>query len=344
LYPRGAADGGAQAAIKVVSTDTDVPVDFGNNNMLLKAGLLNIESQTGTYQTNQYAGFDTWSWRSNSSPNEVQFYNETDFTNPFSISTAAASNSFRIDGSSNIFLGNASTGAKLNVINSTSATGAIVGIENSGGVSRMFRSTASPETVISSNAGDVVITPVGIYSKNTASSNTGYSKLSGTLFTQTADKTVSNTTTQTSILGTGVGITTLPSGFLIAGRTIRLKVSGLYSTVAIPGNVIVRLKLGSTTIASATTSGFVTGASSDYFDFETTITCRTTGGSGTVMSNGIVSYAGASGPVFDAVNNGGSTATVATNTSQALGVTVEWDTADAGKIIKTTTCIIEVLN
>lgn len=214
---------------------------------------------------------------------------------------------------------------------------ALEGLSSTGIAVRTGTDTWAQRTVTAGN--NIVIT-----NGNGVSGNPTIAATSGTIFTQTAGATVTNTTTETSILGTGVGSKTLASGFFTAGKTVRLKVSGLYSTVAIPGNVIVRVKLGSTVIASATTSAFVTGASSDYFDFETTITCRTTGGSGTVMSNGIVSYAGATGPVFDAVNNGGSTATVATNASQVLDVTVEWDGADAGKVIKTTTCVIEGLN
>lgn len=344
LYPRSSFDGGTQAAIKVISADADAVVDFGNSNMYLKGPGLKIESTSNTYVTNILSGVDTWAWRYGTSPfNSFQLYNETDGTNPINVSTAALSNTINIDNSSNVDIGAASSLGKLNIYQSANATGVLLSLENTGGSNQIYRSAASPETVITCDNGDLVLTPLGTYGKYTGNT-TGYAKYSGTLFTQTADKTVTNTTTETSIIGTGVGILTLPSGFFIAGRSIRIKLSGILTTPATPGNVLIKVKLGSTVIASATTSNFVSNAVTDVFDFETIITCRTTGGSGTVMSNGLVTYQGPSGLFSDAVHNAGATATVATNTSQALTVTIQWDTADTGKTIKITTGIVEVIN
>jgi hypothetical protein len=42
------------------------------------------------------------------------------------------------------------------------------------------------------------------------------------LFAATADKTVANTTTETSLVGTGVGTLTLPANCLTAGRSVRV--------------------------------------------------------------------------------------------------------------------------
>ena len=58
------------------------------------------------------------------------------------------------------------------------------------------------------------------------------------IYRQTADKTVANTTTETSIIGTGVGTLPLPANFLIPGRTLRLTFEGVYSTVVVTGDTV----------------------------------------------------------------------------------------------------------
>jgi hypothetical protein len=168
----------------------------------------------------------------------------------------------------------------------------------------------------------------------------------GVIFTQTADKTVTNTVTETSIIGTGVGTLTLPANFFVAGKTIRLRVGGVYSTPALGGAVTVRVKYGATTLASVTTTSLLGGAASLEFDGEVLITCRTTGATGTVMTHGDIEYAtGVSGTIaVNPLNNGGATTTINTTTSNLLDVTAQWDLATADRIAKSTVTTVEVLN
>lgn len=171
--------------------------------------------------------------------------------------------------------------------------------------------------------------------------------LSGVVFVQTADKTVTNTVTQTSIVGTGVGTVTLPANFFVAGKTIRLRIGGVYSTPALSTpSVIVRVKYGSTVIATVTTSALLSGATNLEFDGKVDITCRTPGGVGTVITHGDVIYAtGVAGTTaVDPLNNAGATTTIDTTTSNLLDVTIQWDTATTTRIVKATSCIVEVLN
>lgn len=169
----------------------------------------------------------------------------------------------------------------------------------------------------------------------------------GVLFTQTADKTVTNTVTETSIMGTGVGTATLPANFFVAGKTVRFRIGGVYSTpsLATP-SVIVKVKYGATVIATVTTTALLSGATNLEFDGEVAITCRTTGSSGTVMVHGDIEYAtGVAGTIaVDPLNNAGATTTINTTTSNALDVTIQWDTATATRIVKSTVTTIEVLN
>lgn len=170
--------------------------------------------------------------------------------------------------------------------------------------------------------------------------------LVGCIFTQTADKTVTNTTTETSILGTGVGTKTLPANFFVAGKTIRLRVGGVYSTPIGAPSLIIKVKYGSTIIAQVTTTALLASASNLEFDGEVLITCRTTGSSGTVMVHGDVEYStGVTGTIaVDSLNHAGATTTINTTTSNALDVTVQWDTASSTRIAKSTVCTIEVVN
>ncbi len=162
----------------------------------------------------------------------------------------------------------------------------------------------------------------------------------GTLFTQTATGTVANTVTETAITSTGVGTLTLPANFFVAGKTIVLAGYGVHSSVG-GSQINIRVKFGSTVIC--TTGAVTTGVHTDRgFWIDSVITCRTTGVTGTVFGQGMYNEAGASNASFDMVNT--TTTTIDTTTSQAVSVTVEWDTADAGNTISITNFTLQVLN
>jgi hypothetical protein len=163
--------------------------------------------------------------------------------------------------------------------------------------------------------------------------------LSGTLFTQTNTVTVANTVTQTALTGTGVGTLTLPANFFVAGKTIRLRMWGYYSSTGNP-TITVRVKLGSTTIGTMT--GSSGNGSNDTFEAWSDITCRTTGGTGTVFTQGVYREVQSSGLIAGTDNT--STTTVDTTASQAVSITVEWGTAAAGNTISATNFTLEVLN
>lgn len=156
------------------------------------------------------------------------------------------------------------------------------------------------------------------------------------LFTATADKTVANTTTQTTLYGTGVGSLTLPANFLTVGRSLRVKLVGYVEDTLSP-TMQVRLKLGSSVVADsgATT---ITGSGTRIFQCEGTLTCRSTGASGTVI-----------GQIWwlseDAFSDGWSTTsattTIDTTATQALDVTLEWGTANAANTCTITNATVE---
>lgn len=172
--------------------------------------------------------------------------------------------------------------------------------------------------------------------------------LVGCIFTQTADATVTNTVTETSIVGAGVGYgLTLPANFFIIGKTIRLRIGGIYTTPAIATpSVVVKIKYGTTVLATVTTSSLLSGATALEFDGEIDITCRTTGATGTVSMHGDIEYAtGVAGTIaVDALNNAGATKTIDTTAASLLDVTIAWDTATATRAVTSTVCTVEVIN
>lgn len=173
------------------------------------------------------------------------------------------------------------------------------------------------------------------------------STLQRSLFTGTADATSTNTTSDASVIPTGVGTTTIKSGDLIVGRVIKIYVGGVYSTPAITGGTAtVKVKIGSTTVASVATTALLTNASGLRFEGYTYLTVRSIGASGSVVASGNISYAvGVAGQVAaDSLDNGGAATTVDTTADRLLDVTVAWDTASASKIVKVTTATFEILN
>jgi len=166
------------------------------------------------------------------------------------------------------------------------------------------------------------------------------------LFTQTASQTVANSTTETTLFSTGVGQRTLGQfggNYLVAGKTIRVYASGFLSITGTP-NLTFRLKLGGATVA---TSGAVANAAvtDTGWEFWGTITCRTTGVTGSVFAQGHLRYgtAGATNWKIIAVLATAAT-TIDTTAQQAIDLTVQWGTADAGNTITATNAAIEALN
>lgn len=165
------------------------------------------------------------------------------------------------------------------------------------------------------------------------------------LFVGTADATVTNTTSDTSAVPTGVGSATIQANWWQVGRVLRIIAHGVYSTPAITGGTAtVKVKIGSTVIASVSTSALLTGASSLGFHFDVIMTCRSTGASGSVSIGGAVGYQVAgSARVFDMLDNGAAAVTVDTTVSGLVDVTVAWDTAAVTKIVKVTNATMELL-
>lgn len=181
----------------------------------------------------------------------------------------------------------------------------------------------------------------GIFQK----SNTGgtdWQSINRCLFTQTATATVANTTAKTSLIGSGVGTTTMPAGFLIAGRTIYLSWYGTIADLLTP-TLIIKFEVNGTAVATSTTLTLPALTGTVSCSCEVMMTCRTVGSSGTVFTQGLFKIDNASVGVFSGMVNT-ATNTVDTTVSRALDLTATWGTASASDTISGTNCLIEVTN
>lgn len=231
----------------------------------------------------------------------------------------------------------AGSGDTVNVLQNTSTS--IQKGNGSGGLSNAASSTDyAPAT-----SGTSILKGNGAGGFTAAVQGTDYVS---TIFSATVTATVTNTVTETSAIGTGVGSKTLAANFLTVGRTLRISGSGIYSAAAVaPGNLTVKIKLGSTVIATTTLGALLSGASNLGYQFEAEVVCRTTGVSGTVITSGSIDYATTSTGTrsFGDLNNGGATSTIDTTSSQVLDVTVTWQTASTSNIVSNIIAVIEVL-
>lgn len=168
--------------------------------------------------------------------------------------------------------------------------------------------------------------------------------LSGCIFSSTADRGVTNSTTETTVIGIGDGTLTLPVHTLIPGRTIRITVSGIFSDDAVtPGTVTVVAKLGSTTVCSTGAQTPAAGVANGGWKAVIHVTCRTAGGSGTVMAHGAFENQGTALAESNwwMVNTG--TTTIDTTATQAIDVTWDWGTADSDNSTTGQIALVEVL-
>ncbi len=174
-------------------------------------------------------------------------------------------------------------------------------------------------------------------------------QLVGQFFSKTADTTVGGTTTETDLTGTGVGTVTLPINFLTAGKTVRVRAKGHFSTDAIsPATLNIRLRLGGVAGTVIVATGDKTPAAactSEFWEVDIDLTCRTIGATGTVMAAGNFYHGDDSTNIlyeWEMVN----TAAVTVDTTAALAVSLsaDWGGTDADDTLTCTLLTLESLS
>ena len=166
------------------------------------------------------------------------------------------------------------------------------------------------------------------------------------LYSIYANVAVANTVTETDIINTASSIDskTLVADFLTQGKVICIKAMGFYSTTVNNPTLRFRVRIGGiagTVVLDSTAVAGGVSTSNRGWKLEGLINVRTTGATGTVFAQGqVVTFQTATAVTNqDLVNT--ATQTIDTTVSQAIVLSVEWQTADAGNTITCTVCTIE---
>lgn len=167
----------------------------------------------------------------------------------------------------------------------------------------------------------------------------------GTLFVATASATVTNTTTETTLLGAGVGTKTIPANRVQAGTTLRLSLDGVLSSAAVtPGTLHIKAKFGSTVILDTSAQTIGSNESNQMWKLDGEITFRTNGASGTCIGQaGFENQATLLGAFTAWAMTNTATTTIDTTADIVVDVTATWGTADAANSITCTNATLELL-
>ena len=195
----------------------------------------------------------------------------------------------------------------------TVADGSLIGNPTSGEYFIFLDSNNSNKLTVRNSAGTDTIYEGG----------TGAESLFG-LYAQTVQSaTVTNTTTETSIIGTGVGSLTVPADTFSVGDSYHGKVGGVISHQN-GDEITIRIKTGATVLAS---TGLIslTASTTLGWELELDFTIATIGATGDICTNGNFAYNRNSGSlegyVFQDVQP------INTTIANTLDITVEWNQA-----------------
>jgi hypothetical protein len=174
--------------------------------------------------------------------------------------------------------------------------------------------------------------------------------LGGTLFVSKADAatTAGGSASELTLIGTGVGTLTLPANFFEPGKTLRFRADGYFRSTDLGPTLNVKFKFGSTSVLTtgATALGLV-AATDRPWRCTGTITCRTTGATGTVHGQGVwemldLTTAIGSPTWIEMVRTGA--LTVDTTAAIVVDLTHQWGTSNASNIVTCTNFAIEVVS
>lgn len=154
------------------------------------------------------------------------------------------------------------------------------------------------------------------------------------LFTQTADKTVANTTTPTTLLGTVTGTKTIPANVLTVAKQGELDMTGVVSTTGTPTNQF-QLKLGSVVIADTGAVAMIGTLSNVPVKIKGRFTVRTAGASGTVKGSIEVTYVDSTGAVHIIGDANTAAQTVDGTATQVVDLLQTWGTQSSSNTITT---------
>lgn len=162
-----------------------------------------------------------------------------------------------------------------------------------------------------------------------------------TLITSFGTRTVTNTASEsTTIPSSLVGSTTFAGLFFQAGKTLTIRMRGIYSTANSSQTLRIKVKLNAIVLAD-TGVQTLPSHTDKYWQLDVLVNCATTGTSGTFYTSGTFDIDDPNQESFDThplFNTG--TVTVNTTAIQTLDVTAQWGAANANN--KFTVQVFEV--
>lgn len=199
------------------------------------------------------------------------------------------------------------------------------------------------------SASEITIAPLfsSIASKPTTVVGYGLTDGGRCAYVATADKTIGNTVTETTLFGTGEGDLTITGGTAVAGTTYRITLKG-YVACSSSATIGVKVKIGAYDLLAVTPDA-ITSAATVPIKLQADITYRTIGATGSAVATLNVGASGA-GALFttsglitelDVVNS--SPTTINTTIDGELDVTWKFSVANAGNTITIQTATVEVL-
>lgn len=152
----------------------------------------------------------------------------------------------------------------------------------------------------------------------------------GPLFAQTADVTIANTATETTILGAGAGSVVLPANFLDMGVTLHIDAWGFFSAAA-SATFEYRFYVGSILLLDTGQSILANSQLSGTWHLSLALACQTKGTTGTITAQGGIQYglpASMSGGGYESFLPLITPVTIDTTQPQTLNLTFQWGTAN----------------
>ena len=199
----------------------------------------------------------------------------------------------------------------------TMTLGGTLGIANGGTGATTKQAAIDALTAVSSaNEGDILT--------KDSSGNAVFQSPSSGLFAQLSQSApVTNTTTETSIVGFGVGSLQVPRDTFVAGDSYHAKVGGMLSA---QNNDLITIRIKSGAIVLATTGAIQLSAATNLaWEIELDFTIQTIGVSGTVLTNGNFAYNRDTGSLEGFVFQ--DSEVIDTTIDNTLNVTVQWGQA-----------------
>lgn len=157
------------------------------------------------------------------------------------------------------------------------------------------------------------------------------------LYAETSGSEFSDTTTETSLVDTGVGSVAIPANYFTAGMHLKVFAWGTYQTAVSAGTMTLRIKLNSTTVLASSAITLPDAVSNYPWSIPVAmITFKSVGSSGQIAAYGYSVFG--STPTINMLPQSGST--INTTIEQVLDVTAQFGTASADNVWATKSVVL----